>query len=159
MSYLHSFSCLGTLRFLLLLTLKQDNEIMLICWGFPTRMVYLYYMICLRYTIVVGNPGCILVCALGLYPYCLPSQEALAEEKRMEARFLNDIEISKAQRDFELKKAAYDMEVQTTKAQADLAYDLQVRMGGGKYCRFVSWKVYVLLRVLLCIFHDGGAEC
>ncbi|XP_076455396.1 flotillin-1-like isoform X1 [Babylonia areolata] len=52
-------------------------------------------------------------------------KESLAEEKRMQARYLNDIEISKAQRDFELKKAAYDMEVQTTKAQADLAYDLQ----------------------------------
>ncbi|KAL8611527.1 flocculin flo1 [Nucella lapillus] len=54
-------------------------------------------------------------------------KEALAEEKRMQSRYLNDIEISKAQRDFELKKAAYDMEVQTTKAQADLAYDLQVQ--------------------------------
>lgn len=52
-------------------------------------------------------------------------KEALAEEKRMQARYLNDIEIAKAQRDFELKKAAYDMEVQTTKAQADLAYNLQ----------------------------------
>ena len=44
----------------------------------------------------------------------------------MQARFLNDIEISKAQRDFELKKATYDVEVMTTKAQADLAYELQV---------------------------------
>ncbi|KAK7094896.1 flotillin-1-like isoform X3 [Littorina saxatilis] len=52
-------------------------------------------------------------------------KEASAEEKRMQARFLNDIEIAKSQRDFEVKKAAYDMEVQTTKAQADLAYDLQ----------------------------------
>ena len=24
--------------------------------GFPTRMVYLYYIACLRYTILVGNP-------------------------------------------------------------------------------------------------------
>ena len=24
--------------------------------GFPTRMVYLYYILCLRYTILVGNP-------------------------------------------------------------------------------------------------------
>lgn len=28
-------------------------------------------------------------------------------------RFLNDTDIAKAQRDFELKKAAYDVEVQT----------------------------------------------
>ena len=29
----------------------------------------------------------------------------------MASRYANDIEIAKAQRDFELKKAAYDMEV------------------------------------------------
>ena len=63
---------------------------------------------------------------LPLTPIILFRQEALAEEKRMQSRFLNDIEISKAQRDYELKKAAYDMEVQTTKAQADMAYELQV---------------------------------
>lgn len=44
----------------------------------------------------------------------------------MSARYANDIQISKAQRDFELKKAAYDQEVQTNKAKSDLAYDLQV---------------------------------
>ena len=54
------------------------------------------------------------------------TQEARAEEERMAARFANDIEIAKSQRDFELKKAAYDQEVQTKKAASDLAYDLQV---------------------------------
>ena len=44
----------------------------------------------------------------------------------MRSRYENDIEISKAQRDFELKKAAYDQEVQTKKAMSDLAYELQV---------------------------------
>ena len=34
-------------------------------WGFPTRMVYLYYMSCLRYTILVGNPWCV-YCLVGL---------------------------------------------------------------------------------------------
>jgi flotillin len=52
-------------------------------------------------------------------------KEALAEEQRLAARFVNDIEIAMAQRDFELKKAAYDQEVQTKKAQSDLAYNLQ----------------------------------
>ncbi|KAK7788425.1 hypothetical protein R5R35_013829 [Gryllus longicercus] len=52
-------------------------------------------------------------------------KEAIAEEERMAARFLNDTEIAKAQRDFELKKAAYDVEVQTKKAEAELAFDLQ----------------------------------
>ena len=54
-------------------------------------------------------------------------QEARAEEERMAARFANDIEIAKSQRDFELKKAAYDQEVHTKKATSDMAYDLQVR--------------------------------
>ncbi|XP_021921523.1 flotillin-1 isoform X3 [Zootermopsis nevadensis] len=52
-------------------------------------------------------------------------KEAIAEEERMASRFLNDTEIAKAQRDFELKKAAYDVEVQTKKAEAELAYELQ----------------------------------
>ena len=38
-------------------------------------------------------------------------KEAIAEEERMAAKYLNDTEIAKAKRDFELKKAAYDLEV------------------------------------------------
>ena len=32
--------------------------IVCVCRGFPTRMVYLYYISCLRYNILVGNPRC-----------------------------------------------------------------------------------------------------
>ncbi|CAG7659311.1 unnamed protein product [Allacma fusca] len=53
-------------------------------------------------------------------------KEAIAEEERMAAKYLNDTEIAKAKRDFELKKAAYDLEVNTKKAEAELAYALQV---------------------------------
>jgi len=53
-------------------------------------------------------------------------QEAIAEEQRMAAKYVNDIEIAKAQRDFELKNATFDQEVQTKKAQSELAYALQV---------------------------------
>ncbi|XP_026318230.1 flotillin-1 isoform X1 [Hyposmocoma kahamanoa] len=52
-------------------------------------------------------------------------KEAMAEEQRMASRYLNDTEIAKAQRHFELKKAAYDVEVQTKKAEAEMAYELQ----------------------------------
>lgn len=52
-------------------------------------------------------------------------REANAEEKRLAARYSTDIDIAKSQRDFELKKAAYDMEIQTKKAQSELAYELQ----------------------------------
>jgi flotillin len=52
-------------------------------------------------------------------------KEAIAEEERMAARLLNDAEIAKSKRDFELKKAAYDVEVHTKKAEAELAYELQ----------------------------------
>ena len=53
-------------------------------------------------------------------------QEAIAEEQRMAARYSNDIAIAKSQRDFEIKKAIYDQEVQTKQAESDLAYSLQV---------------------------------
>ncbi|GJQ87980.1 putative flotillin [Trypoxylus dichotomus] len=52
-------------------------------------------------------------------------KEAIAEEQRMASVFLNDTEIAKARRNFELKKAAYDAEVQTKNAEAELAYELQ----------------------------------
>ncbi|KAJ8922360.1 hypothetical protein NQ315_004303 [Exocentrus adspersus] len=52
-------------------------------------------------------------------------KEAIAEEQRMASVFLNDTEIAKARRDFELKKAAYDVEVQTKNAEAEMAYELQ----------------------------------
>ncbi|XP_052095387.1 flotillin-1-like isoform X1 [Mytilus californianus] len=52
-------------------------------------------------------------------------KEAIAEEARMTARYANDVEIAKAQRDFELKKAHYDLEIQTKAATSELAYDLQ----------------------------------
>jgi len=51
--------------------------------------------------------------------------EALAEEQRMESKLLNDTEIARSKRDFELKKATYDTEVNTAKAEAEMAYGLQ----------------------------------
>lgn len=52
--------------------------------------------------------------------------EAEAEMQRMEAQLLNDTEIARAKRDFDLKKATYDVEVNTAKAEAEKAYELQV---------------------------------
>jgi len=52
-------------------------------------------------------------------------KEAEAEEERMKAEFINKIEVARAQRDFQLKKATYDQEVNTKKATSELAYDLQ----------------------------------
>jgi len=50
--------------------------------------------------------------------------EALAEEQRTEAKLLNDTEIARAKRDYELKKAAYDTETNTANAEAQMAYSL-----------------------------------
>lgn len=50
----------------------------------------------------------------------------MAEEERLAAQFQINIEIAKAQRDYEVSKAAFDQEVLTKKAQAKLAYDIQV---------------------------------
>merc|ERR1719317_811290 len=46
--------------------------------------------------------------------------EALAEEQRMESKLLNDTEIARSKRDFELKKASYDTEVNTAKAEEEM---------------------------------------
>ena len=54
-------------------------------------------------------------------------QTALAEEKRMASKFVNDTEIEYYKRNFEIKKASYDMEVETARAQAELAFQLQVK--------------------------------
>merc|ERR1712038_1443617 len=43
--------------------------------------------------------------------------EAHAEEQRMEAKLKNDTQIAMSKRDFELKKASYDTEVNTAKAE------------------------------------------
>lgn len=53
-------------------------------------------------------------------------QTALAEEKRVAAKLVNDTEIELYKRNFEIKKASYDMEVETARAQAELAFQLQV---------------------------------
>merc|ERR1711936_609974 len=53
-------------------------------------------------------------------------KEAIAEEERMAARLLNDAEIAKSKRDFELKKAAYDVEVKTKKRIKDEQMQIKV---------------------------------
>ena len=55
-------------------------------------------------------------------------QTALAEETRMASKLVNDTEMELYKRNFEIKKAAYDMEVETARAQAELAFQLQVEL-------------------------------
>ncbi len=54
--------------------------------------------------------------------------EAKADMQRMEAKLANDTEIARAKRDFDAKKASYDVEVNTARAEAEMAYELQVRL-------------------------------
>lgn len=56
------------------------------------------------------------------------SQEAHAMQEKVSAQYKNEIEMAKAQRDYELKKAAYDIEIYTKKAESEMAYQLQVHM-------------------------------
>ena len=44
----------------------------------------------------------------------------------MRAKYENDTEIAKAKRDYELKKAAYDIEVFTKVCKASLYIDIQL---------------------------------
>ncbi|MEQ2203972.1 Flotillin-like protein 1, partial [Xenoophorus captivus] len=53
-------------------------------------------------------------------------REAHALQEKISAQYKNEIDMAKAQRDYELKKAAYDIEVNTKKAESEMAYQLQV---------------------------------
>ena len=47
-------------------------------------------------------------------------------QEKISAQYVNEIQMAKAQRDYELKKASYDIEVNTKKAESEMAYQLQV---------------------------------
>lgn len=53
-------------------------------------------------------------------------------QEKVSAQYKNEIEMAKAQRDYELKKADYDIEVNTKKAESEMAYQLQVQTPGAK---------------------------
>ncbi len=63
---------------------------------------------------------------LSLFSVCCSLQEAHAMQEKVSAQYKNEIDMAKAQRDYELKKAAYDIEVNTKKAESEMAYQLQV---------------------------------
>ena len=52
-------------------------------------------------------------------------QTAIAEEQRLAAKLVNETEVERAKRSFELKKALYDTEVEMARAEAELAFKLQ----------------------------------
>jgi flotillin len=52
-------------------------------------------------------------------------KEAKASENAMRAKYANDIIVAESKKDFEIKQAVYEMEVQTKKAEADMATSLQ----------------------------------
>ena len=51
---------------------------------------------------------------------------AIAEEQRLASKLANKTEVERSKRDYEVKKAAYDAEVETVRAEAELAFKLQV---------------------------------
>ncbi len=73
-------------------------------------------------------------------------------QEKVSAQYKNEIEMAKAQRDFELKKAAYDIEVNTKKAESEMAYQLQV----ANYIHIIQWwsvtKYNYFVTVLKYIF-------
>merc|ERR1719334_3039695 len=52
-------------------------------------------------------------------------KEAEAEKTHMDAKFEADTKIANSEREYKLQKAAFDQEVNTAKADAELAYELQ----------------------------------
>lgn len=74
--------------------------------------------------------------------------EAEAEMQRMEAKLANDTEIARAKRDFDLKKATYDVEVNTARAEAEKAYELQVYEIHFDFYRNCGWVILVILSTM-----------
>jgi len=52
-------------------------------------------------------------------------ETAIAEEQRLAAKMINQTEIERYKRDYELKKAVYDTEVEMARAEAEMASKLQ----------------------------------
>ncbi|CAG5889162.1 unnamed protein product [Menidia menidia] len=90
-------------------------------------------------------------------------REAHAMQVKISAQYRNEIDMAKAQRDYELKKAAYDIEVYTKKAESEMAYQLQVP-GGPNRRRPASdsigpqWPSGTHLDGLICGFHGQVAK-
>lgn len=76
-------------------------------------------------------------------------------QEKVSAQYKNEIEMAKAQRDYELKKADYDIEVNTKKAESEMAYQLQVQTPGLiQRCHFST--VSMANPGLKTIFSPGG---
>lgn len=83
-------------------------------------------------------------------------KEAIAEEERLAARLVNDIEIAKAQRDFELKKAAYDQEVQAKVSDRISFYTILSTFQRG----IRNWMfVFLLANVFVISFEQQKYPC
>lgn len=63
-------------------------------------------------------------------------------QEKVSAQYMNEIEMAKAQRDYELKKAAYDIEVNTKKAESEMAYQLQVNQQPSPRLYYVNTQIY-----------------
>ena len=59
---------------------------------------------------------------------------AIAEEQRLASKLANKTEVERSKRDYEVKKAAYDAEVETARAEAELAFKLQVNFYPSIHC-------------------------
>lgn len=70
-------------------------------------------------------------------------------QEKISAQYMNEIEMAKAQRDYELKKAVYDIEVFTKKAESEMAYQLQVKLQPNYLVPINDVKEFLVLQ---CIF-------
>jgi flotillin len=52
-------------------------------------------------------------------------REAIADQETKKVQYENDVVVAQSKRDFELKQAQYNIEINTKKADADLSYELQ----------------------------------
>lgn len=73
-------------------------------------------------------------------------------QEKVSAQYKNEIEMAKAQRDYELKKAAYDKEVNAKKAESEMAYQLQVAVSS-HHVTFICFGTFPASKSSLLSFH------
>lgn len=84
-------------------------------------------------------------------------------QEKVSAQYKNEIDMAKAQRDYELKKAAYDIEVNTKKAESEMAYQLQVNKQRKKHLGNViighmSWIFLVERPSVSALYRTGQQQ-
>lgn len=150
---------LAARRFYLFKKLKLDRFVKHFVssfkWIFRHRSVHLCSIFSLFQALLLPRGVRLIDPPAPLISLRLSLQEAHAMQEKISAQYRNEIDMAKAQRDYELKKAAYDIEVNTKKAESEMAYQLQVCSSSAQ-TNPVFMRKYSLSKEIINIIYISG---